>query len=193
MIEYLNGIDRQLYFFLNGLGHERWDEIWLFITNKWSSVFLYVLLVFLIFRKMGWKRTLVILVLVALMITITDQFSNFLKQTIARPRPCHLDEGERVLARCGAFGFPSAHAFSSMALAVFIGLLLKKQYTYILPFLILWSFSLGYSRIYVGVHYPGDVLTGWILGAVVGMLFFKLHRTLSSKEWLKRATDSGLL
>ncbi|MAO11511.1 MAG: hypothetical protein CMC07_11725 [Flavobacteriaceae bacterium] len=81
-----------------------------------------------------------------------------------------------VAVRCGRYGYFSAHAASSMAAAVFLSLLLKKWYHY-LPFLLLfWAAVVAYSRIYLGVHYPLDIVTGMFFGALIGFLFYKLQR-----------------
>lgn len=138
------------------------------------------MLLYLIFKNYGWKGTLVIVVCVALMITVTDQISGLFKYGIKRPRPCQVEEIREhmrfVAVRCGRFGYFSAHAASSMAAAVFLGLSLQKWYKY-LPFLLLfWAVITGYSRIYLGVHYPLDVLTGMAFGGFVGWLFFLLQK-----------------
>jgi undecaprenyl-diphosphatase len=86
-----------------------------------------------------------------------------------------------VADRCGRFGYFSAHASSSMGAAVFIGLLLKPSYKYIPFFLLFWAVLLGYSRIYLGVHYPLDVITGMFFGGILGWLTFKLQSVLQSR------------
>ena len=138
-----------------------------------------MILLYLIFKNYGWKGTIVIVVCVALMITATDQIANLFKYGIRRPRPCQvveLKEQMRYIADgCGRFGYFSAHAASSMAAAVFLGLSLQKWYKY-LPFLLLvWAIITGYSRIYLGVHYPLDVITGMAFGGFTGWLFYLLQ------------------
>ena len=101
------------------------------------------------------------------------------KHTFERPRPCRLEslkESMRFVAvNCGRYGYFSAHAASSMGVAVFLGLLLKEKYR-LLPFLLIfWAVLLGYSRIYLGVHYPFDVVTGMFFGGIIGWLVFMLQ------------------
>ena len=112
------------------------------------------------------------------MITCTDQLGNFFKHGFKRPRPCQvaeLDEVIRYVAkRCGRYGYFSAHAASSMATAVFVGLLLKSKYYYLPFFMLAWAILIGYSRIYLGVHYPLDVITGMAIGGILGWVFYKL-------------------
>lgn len=180
MIEQLLEYDTELFLFLNGLGSESWDGFWNIVTEKWSSIPLYAVLLVLIVKHYGWKPTVVILVAVALMITATDQLANLFKYGVQRPRPCQVPELQEtmrfVAERCGRFGYFSAHAASSMAAAVFLGLVLRPWYQY-LPFLLLfWAVFVAYSRIYLGVHYPLDIITGMLVGGSLGGLFFALQK-----------------
>ncbi|MEP0263759.1 phosphatase PAP2 family protein [Dokdonia sp.] len=181
LIEY----DQELFLFLNGLGTETWDGFWLVVTNKLSSIPLYALLLFFMYQKYGVKGLLITMVVVAAMITCTDQLSDFFKNYIQRPRPCKLfswEETMRFIApRCGRYGYFSGHATSSMATAVFAGLALQSKYRYLIFILLLWAAFVGYSRIYVGVHYPGDVLTGMIVGSLLGFIFYKLQQFFLAK------------
>jgi undecaprenyl-diphosphatase len=178
MLEVLLKYDHELFYYLNSLGNEQWDGFWLFVTNKFSFIPLYLLLLFLIYKKLGLKHTLMIMLLVGAMITTSDQLANLFKHLFARPRPCQPDifeEAIRFIApRCGRYGYFSAHAASSMALAFFVGLLLKKHYRYLLLILVVWSLVVSYSRIYVGVHYPLDIITGMLIGGGIGYLYFLL-------------------
>tara|TARA_R110000850_G_scaffold277142_1_gene423511 strand:- start:20546 stop:21109 length:564 start_codon:yes stop_codon:yes gene_type:complete len=181
-MEYLLELDEQLFVFLNALGSERWDALWLFITNKFSSIPLYAVLLYLVYRHFGLKNTLIVMVLVAAMIAATDQLANLFKQGFERPRPCRVEELKEIIRylapRCGRFGYFSAHAASSMALAVFMGLLFRNIYKY-LPFLMLfWAAIVAYSRIYLGVHYPLDIITGMVIGGLIGFGIYKLQQRL---------------
>ena len=108
MLDELLKYDTELFLFLNNLGNSSWDGFWLFVTEKWSSIPIYVILLYLIFKNYGWKGTIVIVVCVALMITATDQIANLFKYGIRRPRPCQvveLKEQMRYIADgCGRFG-----------------------------------------------------------------------------------------
>jgi undecaprenyl-diphosphatase len=185
MIEELLKLDTQLFLFLNSLGNESWDEMWRIITEKWSSIPLYVFLLYLIYKDLGLKGAFIVLVVAAILVAASDQLANLFKYGVERPRPCQeesLKDLMRFVAdRCGRFGYFSAHASSSMGAAVFIGLLLKPSYKYI-PFLLLfWALLLGYSRIYLGVHYPLDVITGMLFGGILGWLAFKFQSVLRSR------------
>src|SRR5699024_7203188 len=173
MLDYILHLDRETFLFLNNLGSAHWDGFWLFVTNKWTSIPLYAVLLYLLYKKLSLTGFLMVLVIIALLITCTDQTANIFKAGFQRLRPCQHPFDDRSIARCGKFGFFSAHAASSMALAVLVGSLLKNYYRFVFVGLLIWSLMLGYSRIYVGVHFPGDVLVGFVVGALYGWLFYR--------------------
>ena len=180
MLDQLLKYDTELFLFLNNLGNTSWDGFWRFVTEKWSSIPLYAFLLYLVFKHYGWKGTLVIIVCVALMITATDQIASLFKYGIKRPRPCKVEELQSLMRYvadgCGRFGYFSAHAASSMAAAVFLGLSLQKWYKYLPFILLLWAVITGYSRIYLGVHYPLDVISGMAFGGLTGWLFYLIQK-----------------
>ncbi len=180
MLEQLLQYDEQLFIYLNNLGSSKWDNLWLIITNKLTWIPLYAVLLFLIYKKFGIKWMLMIVILVTTMIIITDQLANLFKFGFERPRPCreaHLKELIRYIApRCGRYGYFSAHAANTTALAVFIGLVLKMPFKKLILLLIFWALIVSYSRIYVGVHYPLDLLSGIFMGGLIGWLFFKISQ-----------------
>lgn len=181
-MDYLLQLDRDVFIYLNSLGSSTWDWFWLFITNKWASIPLYLFLTFLLYKKIGLRSTVICLVLIGAMIACTDQLANLFKDGFERLRPCRMDfEQARFIARCGRYGFFSAHAASSMALAIFIGSVLQRYYKYALTGMLVWALVVSYSRIYVGVHYPGDVLVGLVIGGIIGYLIFILQRVLVKK------------
>lgn len=186
MIEKLLQYDSGLFLYLNNLGSETWDSLWLIITNKlYFGSFLGVLLFYLFYKKFGWKALLILILIVALMITFTDQVTNFFKRSFARPRPCgeaNLVEHIRFIAvRCGKYGFFSGHASNSMAVAIFGGLLLRPFYKKLIYVLVLISLVVAYSRIYIGVHYPLDIVCGLTFGALSGFMFYKLAKYLTKR------------
>ena len=183
-MEELLKLDEELFLFFNNLGSSPWDGFWLFITNKFASIPLYAFLLYLLYKNYGVKPTLTLMVLVAAMITCTDQLANVFKHGFQRPRPCQedfIEQGRYIAVRCGRYGYFSAHAASSTALAIFMGLLFKRFYKYAFPLLIIWALVVSYSRIYVGVHYPGDVITGMLIGILIGWGFYQLFKWISRK------------
>ena len=177
MMEELLQIDKELFLFLNNLGNENWDWFWVFMTGKYTQIPVYAVLLYLIYRNLGWKGTVITVVLVAGLITCTDQLANVFKDHFERLRPCNEDFEQpiRLLVGCGKYGFFSAHAASSFALAFYIGLILKPYHRFIVITLLFWAALVSYSRIYVGVHYPGDTLMGMFMGSMIGVVFYKLQ------------------
>ncbi|GAA0871276.1 phosphatase PAP2 family protein [Gangjinia marincola] len=188
MLERLIEYDQELFLYLNNLGNEHWDWLWLMITHKFGvpAISIYVILLFLLYRTFGAKGLFTIVVGVAVMITCTDQLANLFKHSFERPRPCRADGVEEftrfIAERCGRFGYFSAHAASNMALAILSGLLLKPTAKAVLPLMMLWAITVGYSRIYVGVHYPLDVISGFLIGGVIGFLIYRLIRGFLSEK-----------
>ena len=186
MLEQLLQYDESLFLYLNSLGTETWDGMWLLITNKLTFIPLYALLLFLIYRKLGLKILLTLVILITLMILFTDQTTNIVKRSVLRFRPCACEdimESVRFIAeRCSRNrSFFSGHASNSMAAAVFGGLLLRPYFKNLIFLMLLWSAVVAYSRIYVGVHYPIDVITGMAFGALSGFGFYKLYGFLAKK------------
>ena len=178
MIDQLIELDKSLFLYLNNLGSETWDGLWLVITNKLTFIPLYAFLLFLIFKKFGWKPLLLMVLVIAAMITFTDQITNVFKDGFMRARPCRADGvsdlARFVAERCGKYGFFSGHSSNSMAAAVFGGLVLRPHFKRLIFILLFWSFVVAYSRIYVGVHYPLDIICGMAFGALSGFLFYRL-------------------
>lgn len=180
MLDQLLQYDKELFLFLNNLGSTTWDGLWLVITNKFTFIPLYAILLFFIYKHLGLKVLLLIILVVAVMIAFTDQITNLFKYILVkRPRPCREEELQGIMRfvapRCGRYGFFSGHSANSMAAAVFAGLILKPYYKKLIFILLLWSAIVAYSRIYVGVHYPLDIICGMTFGALTGYGFYKLQ------------------
>lgn len=180
MLEQLIEYDKELFLWLNGLGNTSWDGFWMFMTNKLNSIPVYILLLVLSYKQLGLKKTILLVISIAVLITVTDQLANFFKYGVQRLRPCY-DEDINTLMRlvknsCGGkYGYFSAHAANNMAVAVFFTFLLRAKYKYLPLFLLLWACLVGYSRIYIGVHFPLDVFSGMIVGLIMAWLFYKLY------------------
>ena len=183
MLDYVLEFDRELLLYLNNLGHKSWDGFWFAVTNKWSSIPLYILLLFLMARGLGKKGVGLLVVCLAAMITFTDQVTNLFKDSFERLRPC-AQEGVVELLRlgdCHGFGFFSGHSSNSMAAAIFTILMLKSKNKKFIFLMIPWSLMVGYSRIYIGKHYPLDVVCGLAFGAISGHLFYILFIKLKTR------------
>jgi undecaprenyl-diphosphatase len=118
-----------------------------------------------------------ILVFAALMILASDQLTDLVKKTVQRLRPSH-QPGLIVhiveAYKGGTYGFYSAHATNTSSVVIFMIILLGRKYAYVYIPAILWSLFISYTRIYLGVHYPGDIFAGWIAGSLIGYLFAKV-------------------
>ena len=179
MIKRILEIDRDLLVFLNNLGSELWDPIWLLITDKLTFIPIFLFLIYRFFKDFGVKQALKILLSISILILFTDQFTNFVKISFERFRPCREPELFGLLREinigCGKFGFFSAHAANSAAVSSFILLNFKgyrKSLVSILLFF--WVILFSYSRIYLGKHYPLDILFGLIFGISAGYFFYRL-------------------
>lgn len=183
MIELLDQWDRGLLLLLNvGAANSVFDWLMPIVTElrNWAPFIVGGLLGVAIFGG-GRGRTAVVMAIV--LITATDQLSSsVIKPLIARPRPCHDVDELRVLYRCGrTFAFPSGHATNSLAAAIFFGFLYKR---WLYP-LILVAVIVSYSRVYLGVHYPFDVIGGWILGGGLAALALIVYHKWT-QPWLGR-------
>jgi undecaprenyl-diphosphatase len=182
-LEQLLNLDKELFVFLNGLGSEPFDSFWLLITKQFNWTPYFLILLFIIQRKIGWKNLGIVLLFVAAIITFTDQFTNLFKNGFQRLRPCNtvdiLDK-IRVVQHSDTFSFFSGHAANSTASMTFIFLLLRKYYKY--AFVVyLFPLVFAYSRIYLGLHFPVDILTGYFFGVVFGILFYKIYEGFMRK------------
>lgn len=175
MLDTLLQYDTELLIFLNNLGSSFWNPFWMFITNQlnWTPLFLFI--IYLVYKRFGWKKgTFLILSMIAL-VAISDQFVNFVKNSFMRLRPVNdplVSEFLRIVYKPGGFSFMSGHATTSTFFTVFVIQALSgygKRVFWLLTFPILF----GYSRVYLGVHYPTDVMTGFLTGTVLALLYFK--------------------
>ncbi len=186
MLETLINWDTDLFLFLNGMHSPFWDQVMWLITGKWIWIPLYLFILGWFIRDYRWKAA-VLLIFVVILITLSDQSSvHLFKAVFQRLRPCHdpgiADLVHTVNGKCGGkYGFVSSHAANTFAIAFFSLLLIRNRYYSIS--IIIWASIVSYSRIYLGVHFPGDIIVGALLGALIGYIVYKGYRI----------TESGLL
>lgn len=183
--------DTEIFLWLNSLGTETWDPFWLQVSEVVTWIPLYGVLLFLVIRALKGRAILWALLVLVLNVFLTDQGSTWLfKEQFERLRPCHvevlIDQIRLVKGGCGGqFGFLSAHASNTFGLAVLIGLILRRRYRWLLPVLLMWASFVAYSRIYLGVHYPLDLIAGALYGSLCGYLLYQLYLWLISKQKLQ--------
>lgn len=171
MVDALNHVDQQWFLWLNSHYTPFLDQVMFFVSGKYEWIPFYAILLAFIIKKFRWK-SLWILLAVVVLITLSDQLANVLKDGVKRYRPCkdpdigHLVHIVNNYCR-SSYGFVSGHAANSFALATLISFLFRHRM--VTAGMFFWAFLVSFSRIYLGVHYPGDVLGGAILGAVLAI------------------------
>lgn len=183
MIDFLLNLDTNTLLFINGHYSTFWDIVMWNASHKFVWVPLYLLLTFYLLKKIGIKKGIFCLFIIGLLILTTDQVcSSLLRPAVARFRPSsEMNPISSFLHlvneyRGGSFGFPSSHAANTAALAVFLSLILKSRW--ITLSLISWSLLVAYSRMYLGVHYPSDIIAGFIIGSLFAFIYYNLYISL---------------
>jgi undecaprenyl-diphosphatase len=134
----------------------------------------------LVYKKIGIKQTLILLLFVAVLISFTDQVTNLFKNHFQRLRPCNdssINSIIRVVKGSNSYSFFSGHAANTSAVALFLFLNFRKKYKYF-GLIFIWPMIFAYSRIYLGLHFPIDILTGYFFGTTFGLLMFKIYRKI---------------
>jgi undecaprenyl-diphosphatase len=178
-------LDKKLFLFLNGLHHPFLDPVMFYATKTFFWLPLYLFLIFLIFKNYK-KDAWFILLGAALTIVLADQITtSFMKPFFARFRPSqepslqglvHLVNGYLG----GLYGFASSHAANTFGTAIFVWLVLKSFYQKV-AWIFIWAVFMTYTRIYLGVHYPGDIVVGASIGLACGWVGYRFSRWLINR------------
>ena len=180
-MESVSHIDSDLFLFLNGLHADWLDKVMIAITQMWVWIPLYLLLIYWTVKCYG-KRWWWIVLVVAAVVLCSDQLSSHVcKPLFHRLRPCYNTDFQGLIhlpkgLAGGHYGFVSSHAANTFSVATFLTAALRKNYKWMGIVLYLWAFISSYSRIYIGYHYPGDIICGAVLGILIGLILWKVFQ-----------------
>lgn len=196
-------LDQQATLAINGSDSLFWDNVMYTVTNTFSWTLVIVTLFWVIFKNKKLKEALLVVLFMALLIAVADRLcSGWVKPTVARWRPTQDPQLMYLVDvvrgyRGGRFGFFSGHACNTMCMAVFISCLFR--YWKLTLTLIFWSLTTTFTRLYLGVHYLGDVMVGWTVGVALGLIFYYIYYHFhsvyidSSRLISEQFTSSGYL
>ena len=188
MLDFLLNTDTKLFLLINGWHSPFFDVVMTYISAKLFWLPLYLLLLWLIIRDYG-KKTFVLLLFIAAVLVLTDQVSvHLFKNVFQRLRPCHKESLSAMVHivndHCGGkYSFVSSHATNVFGIIAFMYGLLGKRYKWLIWILLAWGVLVMYSRVYLGVHYPADVVAGAVVGMIIGSLMLSAYR-FTVKKWL---------
>ncbi|MCF8298881.1 MAG: phosphatase PAP2 family protein [Saprospiraceae bacterium] len=179
MIQTIKQLDIDLFLFINGNHNSFFDFVMFWLSDKLIWIPLYIFFLYLVIKHYK-KQSITIILLIAILIALTDLISvHFFKNVFERLRPCHNPTISHLVHlvkdHCGGqFSFVSSHATNSFGIATFLAFLLKDKIKFIFLYLFVWAGLIAYSRIYLGVHFPLDVICGGILGFAIGFFVFTI-------------------
>ena len=175
--------DQQIFEFFNSLGSDSFDPFWLFVTNQKNWIFLYIIITLAYIYYLGWRKALISILILALFLGICDQTTNLFKSYFHRLRPSQdsaLSGHIRALLHPHNYSFISGHA-SNSTLFVWFSIYLLRQKARWIYLLIIWWLIFMFSRIYVGVHYPLDIVGGIIWGGILWQLTILVYQKIVQK------------
>lgn len=184
IVDWLVSADQWLLLSVNGLHSPLLDNVMWILSDRWIWVPLYLILAWLLIRRVGMRAGVLALVLIAGLITATDQTcASLIRPLIARLRPTNPENPLSAMLtivngyRGGPYGFPSCHAANTMALAVFLSLVYHHRAMSVA--IVGWALCVSLSRVYLGVHYPSDLFAGFVVGAFYAVIFYYVYRRLN--------------
>lgn len=178
-MEIITEFDTKFFLWLNGFHNEFMDSVMLVITNRRTWIPLYLLLLVYLYRNLKRKKLLVIFSIIITVSLADFVTSGLMKPFFERLRPCYnaeLTNLVHVPGKCGGrFGFASSHAANTFSLLGSLLFILgwKNNWT---RFMLVWAVIVSYSRIYVGVHYPADIVVGMLVGFLISLFIHQLTK-----------------
>jgi undecaprenyl-diphosphatase len=188
MLEKLDALDKNLLLWLNGFHSPVFDKVMWLISGRTEWIPFYLILIGYLIYKFRW-RSIPIIVAIIVAVSLADQLAvKAFKEVFQRLRPTHNPEIQNLVHivneyRGGMYGFVSNHAANTFALAGFLSFFFRNWY--FSAVILLWASVVSYSRIYLGVHYPGDVIGGAVLGLIIGWLVYLLYLKMDRKLYKK--------
>ena len=189
MLDQLLDWDIALFLFINGLGTSFFDPFWMLMTHKATNFAVYLVLLFWFYHFKGMKQTLFLLLGVGALILVTDQITNVFKNGFERLRPCHNLEVQHVMrlvkSGCGGlYSYFSGHASNSFVLATYFSILFSARFPKLKFVLFLIAACIAYSRVYVGVHFPLDIVSGAVFGTLWALCFYWISTRIFQRIFL---------
>lgn len=186
----MDKIDESLFLAFNKSGSKAWDLFWVILTDKYLAALIFGFILLFLWWKYSFKTVFIIGLFMIALVGVTDGLSTGVKNVVKRHRPCSVHSPISVQVRvvsdglfsdlttkneekCEKYSFFSSHAAVSFALALFFGLLLNRWFKYSLLLLTVWGVLVGSSRIYLGFHYPSDIIVGAMVGVLVGVSAYR--------------------
>ncbi len=186
MLDFLIDLDTDIFLFFNSLHFPLFDHFMKMFTGKLIWAPMYAAILFILYRRFGWRVATVYVLGTVLVIALADQIcATAIRPYVERLRPSNLAnpivESVHIVGnyRGGSYGFPSCHAANSFALATYLAFLFSSRRFTI--FILLWAFVNSYSRLYLGVHYPGDLVVGGIIGSIIAVAVYFLAKYVARK------------
>lgn len=180
-------VDTNVFLFINRMHNTFFDYFMSAYSGKWEWIPMYAAILYVMMRNFSWKVTLMCIIAVALTITFADQVcATVMRPFFERMRPSNLNNPLSEMVhivndhRGGRYGFPSCHAANTFGLAFFVFFLFRQKW--LTCYMMTWAFLTCYSRVYLGVHYPGDLLVGTIVGLVGAYLVYRIFMKVSGHK-----------